>query len=105
MLGNNKTIKQNIILLILLLTIFLYSFQKFTICSINISHKNSNLHKLDIKNQKNSFKIDLTAHPSKDSNSFLDLSANKELFFANISISHGIKQFLHFHSSVKIINL
>ena len=113
MLTTNKTFKLNSIYLILLITIFYSSYTKIANCNLSISKiknksikNNSKFKKLDINlknNKDNIFKIDLTANPSNKSNSFLDITSNKELYFASYKMSHGVKQFLHFHSSVKKI--
>ena len=96
MLYKHSTFQQNAIYLILVFTTFL-SLLKYTKCNKSITPNN-----LDYKNLKNSIKIDLTAHPSKNTNSFLEFDdlTNKELFFTDISKSQGVKQLLHFHSSV-----
>ena len=107
MLSTANTEKLNGLYLILLITLFFCFYSKFAHCYLSISKNKPklnylNLKKLDINNNKeNSFKIDLTAHPSKNANSFIDISTNKELYFANFAISHGVKQFLHFHASVR----
>ena len=99
--------KHNCLYLILLIILFFCFFTKFTYCYLSISKNKPKLNylyykNLDINNNKeNTFKIDLNAFPSKKANSFIELSNHKELYFANFAISNGVKQFLHFHASVR----
>ena len=78
-------------------------------CSPNIlknildTNKINNYKHLDINNNNNKeniFKIDLTANPSKKSNSFIQIVNHKELYTSSFSITGGVKQYLHFHASV-----
>jgi hypothetical protein len=87
--------------------IFIFLFNKFAFCfTIETKIYYSRYKHLDIENDNNKeniFKINLRANPSKKSNSFLQIGNHKELYHASFAISSGIKQYLHFHSSVNNI--
>jgi hypothetical protein len=113
MLSKKNTLKLNKIYLILF-SIFFFLYTELAYCDLSILNKNKfinqNYRNLDINsnnNKENSFKILLKPNPSNKSNSFIDISFNKikDLYFTNFKISKVIKQFLHFHASVKFINI
>ena len=91
------------------LVIFIFFFcYRSTFCHTNQSNNakaNNSYKHLDIENKENIFKIDLTAHPSKKSNSFLELVNHKKSQLSNFSLHGGVKQYIHFHSSVRKITL
>ena len=93
-----------IILNILLCNKFAFCYIDFTINKNKQKNDISTYKDLDINNDKNKdkiFKVDLTANPIKNSNSFLQVTNHKELYWANFAISKGVKQYLHFHASVR----
>lgn len=84
----------------LLLFTILFICKETAICQFNPETNHRNYKHLDIKNHKdNVYKIDLTANPTKNSNSFLEINPN-ELYLSNFHTNKGVKQFIHFHASV-----
>lgn len=99
---------------LILITIFFSFININNMINCNLINENKlfNYKHLDIRNLKNSIKLDLSAHPSKSKKSFLDIgfstnnpNDNSDLYFSNFALSQGVKEYLHFHDSVNKFNL